>query len=68
MKLTLSNSEYNFITKVLKKDINNIFTNKFKEYLKNQLNKPIKEKINCYDVFDTIHKVAIIKSILNKLK
>ena len=37
MKVTLTNSEYNFIKKVLKKDVKKIFTNKFKTFLKDRL-------------------------------
>lgn len=62
MKITLSNSEYNFIKKVLKKNVNNIFTNNFKTFLNNEL------YLNKYNnIPDYNNRILKIKSILKKL-
>ena len=62
MKITLSNSEYNFIKKVLKKNVNNIFTNNFKTFLNNEL------YLNKYNNIPNYNnRILKIKSILKKL-
>ena len=62
MKITLSNSEYNFIKKVLKKNVNNIFTNNFKTFLNNELYLNKYNNIPYYN-----NRILKIKSILKKL-
>ena len=62
MKITLSNSEYNFIKKVLKKNVNNIFTDNFKTFLNNELYLNKHNNITNYD-----NRINKIKSILKKL-
>ena len=65
MEITLTNSEYNFIKKVLKKDVNKIFTNKFKTFLKDRL--IYNDGLGWYNGIEDIEDIKI-KSILNKLK
>ena len=62
MEIILSNSEYNFIKNNLKKNLDDIFTLNFKEFLKNEINL---SKYN--DIPNIDNRVLKMKSILNKL-
>ncbi len=64
MKVTLSNSEYNFIKKKLKKNVNNIFTNDFKTFLNNRLK--YNDGLGWFNGIEEIENIKI-KSILKKL-
>ena len=63
MKITLSNSEYNFIKINYKKYLKDIFNNNFINELNNEL-----ENLNYYAIPDTENRKLKIKSIINKLK
>lgn len=67
-KLTLSNSEYNFIKRNKKLNIKDIFTDKFKNLLKEEIFDNIELKDISPDVvFNSFDKGRIMSSILNKL-
>ena len=63
MKITLSNSEYNFIKINYKKYLKDIFNNNFINELTNEL-----ENLNYYAIPNTENRKLKIKSIINKLK
>ena len=63
MKITLSNSEYNFIKINYKKYLKDIFNNNFINELNNEL-----ENLNYHAIPNTENRKLKIKSIINKLK
>ena len=63
MKITLTNSEYNFIKHNYKKYLKSIFSNDFIKELKKELN-----DLNYYAIPGMEFRKLKIKSILNKIE